>query len=353
MTFKNTVMKTLLIVCIALLVLNCKEEAPKDYVTLSGKIEHPHESKTLRIFKGRLYEKVITLEEDGTFKDTLKITEGNYSFQHGNQDGDIFLKNNNVSTLNTNFEDFDNAMTFGGDAADVNNLSMQAYLISNIHFDDKLISSGVKKDLDKALVDYKTAYENLKSKYPDVDSTQVALIDRNVAVTSSQISKYMASKIAMREAFPKGKKSPEFNAYENYAGGNTALKDLKGKYVYIDVWATWCGPCKAEIPSLKKLEKQYEGKNIQFVSISVDEGRGYNGDASAAYEGWKKMIAEQQLTGIQLMADNGFRSQFIQDYKINGIPRFILIDPNGNIVDADAPRPSNPQLISVFEDLNI
>src|SRR5690606_24488004 len=67
----------------------------------------------------------------------------------------------------------------------------------------------------------------------------------------------------------KGNPSPKFN-YENHKGGTTSLDDLKGKFVYIDVWATWCGPCKAEIPFLKEVEKKYHGKNIEFVSISID-----------------------------------------------------------------------------------
>merc|ERR1711916_38022 len=65
----------------------------------------------------------------------------------------------------------------------------------------------------------------------------------------------------------KGMPSPKFVNYENNAGGKTSLDDLQGKYVYIDVWATWCGPCIQEIPSLKKIEKQYHNKNIEFVSI--------------------------------------------------------------------------------------
>ena len=47
----------------------------------------------------------------------------------------------------------------------------------------------------------------------------------------------------------------------------TKLEDLRGKYVYIDVWATWCGPCRGEIPYLQKVEEKYKGKNIEFVSI--------------------------------------------------------------------------------------
>lgn len=141
-----------------------------------------------------------------------------------------------------------------------------------------------------------------------------------------------------------GKASPTFN-YENHKGGKTTLADLKGKYVYIDVWATWCGPCIGEIPSLKKVEKQYHDKNIEFVSVSID--------TKNAYETWKKMVVDKELGGVQLIADNAWKSKFVTDYAIEGIPRFILIDPNGNIVNADAPRPSDPKLVALFNELKI
>lgn len=142
----------------------------------------------------------------------------------------------------------------------------------------------------------------------------------------------------------KGNASPTFD-YENFKGGNSTLEDFKGKYVYIDVWATWCGPCKAEIPSLKAKEAKYHDSNIEFVSISIDNKK--------AYEAWRNMITEKELGGSQLIADNDWKSDFVQDYKINGIPRFILIDPEGKIVSADAPRPSNDKLDEMFKDLNL
>jgi len=143
----------------------------------------------------------------------------------------------------------------------------------------------------------------------------------------------------------KGQESPRFVDYENYAGGTTSLDDLKGKYVYIDIWATWCGPCKYEIPFLKDIEKEYHGKNIAFVSISIDIPKDY--------ESWRKMISEKELGGIQLIADNNWKSEFVQNYKINGIPRFILIDLQGKVVSADAPRPSDDKLKALFNELNI
>ena len=63
------------------------------------------------------------------------------------------------------------------------------------------------------------------------------------------------------------------------------------------------------------------------------------------------MIAEKEMGGIQLFSDNGWESSFIKDYKIQGIPRFILIDPEGKIVNSNAPRPSNPKLKKLFNSL--
>ena len=139
-----------------------------------------------------------------------------------------------------------------------------------------------------------------------------------------------------------GTVSPSFN-FENHKGGFTSLESLKGKYVYVDVWATWCGPCRQEIPFLQKTEEAYHGKNIEFVSISVD--------VMKDKEKWNKFVTDKNLGGIQLLADKDWKSDFVQGYKINGIPRFILISPEGKIVNADAPRPSSPELVTLLDSL--
>ena len=139
-----------------------------------------------------------------------------------------------------------------------------------------------------------------------------------------------------------GAPSPVFANYENANGGTTSLSDLKGKLLYIDVWATWCRPCLAEIPALKALQDKFKNnKDIEFVSLSIDEDK----------EAWRKVVKERELKGIQLIADKAFESQFIQDYSINQIPTFLLIDKEGNIVNPNAPRPSDPQLAEVLEKL--
>jgi len=137
---------------------------------------------------------------------------------------------------------------------------------------------------------------------------------------------------------------PDFE-YLNPEGKTISLKSLRGKYVYIDVWATWCAPCIAEIPSLKKLEDKYGKKNIAFVSISVDVATEKNT--------WLKFVQENDLHGIQVMADQDFKSAFIQKFAINNIPRFLLIGPDGKIIDNNAKRPSDPKLLEQFESLKL
>lgn len=136
--------------------------------------------------------------------------------------------------------------------------------------------------------------------------------------------------------------APDFN-FVNIENKKVALKDLRGKYVYIDVWATWCGPCKAEIPFLQKVEQDYHGKKIQFVSLSVDR--------QADKPKWEKYVKEHDLGGIQLIADKDFESDFIRKFNIAAIPRFILIDPKGKIVSGNALRPSDPGLRTLLDSL--
>lgn len=131
-----------------------------------------------------------------------------------------------------------------------------------------------------------------------------------------------------------GKPAIDF-CYPDRNGKNVSLNSFKGKVVVVDVWATWCAPCKAEIPYLKKLEKEFEGRDdIVFLAVSVDKAKDK--------QKWLKMIDEGKMAGIHLFAD-GF-SQIAESYQITAIPRFMVFDKKGNIVSTNAPRPSSPQL---------
>ncbi|TDO96589.1 TlpA family protein disulfide reductase [Flavobacterium sp. 245] len=166
-----------------------------------------------------------------------------------------------------------------------------------------------------------------------------------LSITSDPIIKQkLTANYNTTKALQPGNPSPKFD-YENQKGGKTSLENLKGKYIYIDLWATWCGPCREQIPFLQKVEEQYKGKNLEFVSISID--------ALKDQPKWSKFVVEKQLGGIQLLAENEWESKFVKDYAVWGVPTFILLDPNGNIVTARAPKPSDPKLIDLLNSLKI
>ena len=125
-------------------------------------------------------------------------------------------------------------------------------------------------------------------------------------------------------------------------GKQVQLKDIcKGKFTYIDVWATWCGTCKMEIPHMAKLVERFKGNDkVLFISISCDEN----------VEAWKKMIEADKPAWAQYNIHGAVNAQFSKDWGITGIPRFIMIDKDGNIFAADATRPSNEETAKTIEE---
>ncbi|MDE5611589.1 MAG: TlpA family protein disulfide reductase, partial [Odoribacter sp.] len=123
--------------------------------------------------------------------------------------------------------------------------------------------------------------------------------------------------------------APSFSVRDRN-GREVTLERFRGKYLYITVWATWCVPCKSELPYLDVLQKEYRGKNIRFLTIAIGD--------SANQKNWRDFLAENRYAGLHTFADA--KNEFNKDYMIISVPRFILIDPDGIIIDANAPRPS-------------
>ena len=332
-------MKKIVFALATLAIVSCKKEEvkPVDYTLISGKVTNKINDK-LTIVQGRNLIKEITLDENGVFTDTLRVDEGNYTIHDNNQAASIYIKKGDHFNMTVNTEDFDKSLAFIGDGAKANELFATLTLLQE-NLDYETLISGDQAGFDTGIESFKKEYmETLNSSGDLLDSATVANQTKSLEGMSKQLTQMFTAKKENEKLV--GTPSPVFENYENHAGGTTSLTDLKGKFVYIDMWATWCGPCKKEIPSLKEVEAKYHGKNIEFVSISVDKAN--------AHETWVNMIKEKGMTGIQLFADNNFQSKFAVDYAVNSIPRFILLDTKGNIVDADAPRPSSPKLIEVL-----
>lgn len=130
-----------------------------------------------------------------------------------------------------------------------------------------------------------------------------------------------------------GQMAPNF-ALETLDGQLLSFSDLKGKVLYVDFWATWCGPCKKEIEHAKKLKEQFSSDEVVFVYISLDEEKDK--------DMWQWYIKQNHIEGIHLIAKGGFNSEIAKAYNITGVPTFYLIDKEGRIASSTPKRPSQP-----------
>jgi len=197
----------------------------------------------------------------------------------------------------------------------ISNYKLKEYLLYNNLLNEIQIS-GINENTDSLLNDYKLLSKN----------------NEHIKKIQEEYSKWV--KLA------KGNTAPDIKLVDN-KGDTILLSSFKGKYVYIDVWATWCGPCRMEMPHFDKLKEKFKNKNITFVSVSVDHN----------IESWKKFIKEKSMKGNQYIAIGGFGSDIVQKYNIYTIPRFILIDKEGKIINVNAPRPSSKEIHEVLTSL--
>lgn len=144
-------------------------------------------------------------------------------------------------------------------------------------------------------------------------------------------------------------KTPDMNAARKKAfnfllkdadGKEYRLADFKGKMLFIDFWASWCVPCKAQIPYQKELEKNYAGKDIIFASVSLDKSK----------EAWLKAVKDEDLHGYVMHAEGDFKNEFPKAYGVESIPRYMLIDANGNIISDNMMKPQNKkEIMGLFD----
>jgi thiol-disulfide isomerase/thioredoxin len=128
-----------------------------------------------------------------------------------------------------------------------------------------------------------------------------------------------------------GKPAPEFVLLDA-DGKQVALSSFKGKVVYIDFWATWCAPCLSEMPNSQKLsEKLKDNKEVVFLYVNVKDDE----------INWKKFISKGTLKGVNLFANGQQSIELYKVYNFKGIPHYVLIDKNGNLISADAQRPGD------------
>lgn len=157
---------------------------------------------------------------------------------------------------------------------------------------------------------------------------------------STLIKKYQDKVVAIK-AIKKGKEAPDFT-FSDRDGKSYHLKDFRGKVLYIDCWATWCGPCCKEIPFLeKRVEEFKDNDKVRFISISMDSNK----------KAWMNKLDKDKPQWEQFIVSKEEHKALSKAYGISGIPRFLVINANGTIANGDAFRPSDEKFHEQLDEI--
>ena len=138
---------------------------------------------------------------------------------------------------------------------------------------------------------------------------------------NSKYGKIISDRIGILKGVAIGQKAPEI-AMPDTVGVVQKLSDLQGKYVLVDFWASWCGPCRVENPNVVKAYQQFHEKGFDIYAISLDQKR----------DNWLKAIKDDNLTWTQVSILEGWKAPAVKEYGVMSIPANVLVDPNGVIV---------------------
>lgn len=154
-------------------------------------------------------------------------------------------------------------------------------------------------------------YQRIAHDYPDTQAAQM-----------------VAGKLKRMESIGK---PFELEFTDAVKGSEVSIKGLKGKVVVLDFWATWCGPCVAEMPTMKKLYAEYKSKGVEFIGVSLDAPKEEGG-----LDKLKKFVADNEIPWLQYYQGEGWQSKFSSSWGINSIPAVFVIDGEGKLYSVEA-----------------
>ena len=320
-------LRNLLTIALATLLFACTNTNTKQ-VIISGTITNPRGDTVKIMMKDTSY--ITTLNEDAHFNISFNLDSATYlSFLHGEESTAMFLKGGESVNLTIDTDFFDETIVYEG-SAESSYLAKKYLLGENTNIYGQLFTT----EKEEFIVNLNTHISYIEKELSTVNNASFVSSEKEKNV---KMVEYYIEKFAAISNLPQiGEPAIDFT-YMDKDGNEFSLSTFKGSLVYVDVWATWCGPCKAEIPALKTLEHDYHNNNITFLSVSVDTNK----------EAWINMLAEKQLGGIQLWA-NGW-TEITKSYAINSIPRFMLFDADGNVISLNVPRPSSEEIRGILD----
>lgn len=291
--------------------------------SISGNIKTANrETISLSDITGKIMLKTV-LTEDGSFKlGPIELLPDLYTLSIGSTTQSLFLSNNKI-TINGYFDarnKKNNQLSFEGldDFETFNQLSSSYKSMVN---PAKAIKLGLKNDLSPYMVSA-LAYQLAPKKY-EPNKELLDLIPTNIRPNLTL--QWLRKRVDSMARFSMGANAAPFSL-ENEKGKVMNLSDFKGKYVLLDFWASWCGPCRAELVNLKKIYAELKRENLEFISISLDD----------KVADWKKALTEEQIPWVTLWESKGFKATPLKgNYGFTAIPCLVLINPDGKIVARD------------------
>ncbi len=326
------------------LIISCQEEPKNNISTVNVKIINNETLDSLIIYnKENSWEVMscLTFKNSNKILDTLDIKETKiypvYSFKNGIQGevGELILSPDSKVIVSMNDNNIFESIDYSG-SFEIEN-DFLAFSKKQQNQLSEIVKKGIENDaLASRINENKALIIKEGNTLKITDSINTYVVDQynqfsNILKKKNIKYLYKASLVdSLGNNF----------SFKDIKGNDIGLADYKGKFVYIDVWATWCKPCKEEYVFLKKLEKHFANTDkLEIMSISLDRNHGK----------WKNYIIDNATEGTQLYS--GDKTDFGKFYDIGALPRFIFLNPEGKIINPDEIRPSNPETLKKIESI--